>query len=114
MDEDLTCRDVTIVDWPGITAGFSDLSFEQTAAYSAAAARRIGGRVRFLVLEEAGHPVAAAALRIKTVPGLGRGIVWSPSGPLLCLRETKSLDPTGSAVCFLPFESVLSMMRATS
>jgi hypothetical protein len=70
-------------DWPAVAAKFHDLTFEQTKEYTEAAAARICGRMRYVAFEENGTTVAAAALRVKTVPGLGRGIAWCPSGPLL-------------------------------
>lgn len=79
----LTLHHVSAADWPAIASGFADLTFEQSLTYTQAAAARIGARVEYLVLEEAGRLVAAAAVRIKTVPGLGRGIAWIASGPLL-------------------------------
>lgn len=79
----LHLRTVQPDDWPALAEGFADLTFEQTRAYAEAAAARVGAEVRFVALETAGEPVAAAALRIRRVPGLGRGIAWCPSGPLV-------------------------------
>jgi len=70
-------------DWPAIAESFSDLGFEQTLSYSKAAARRIGGETQFLAVKRGDRIIAAAALRLKTLPGLGRGVVWIPSGPLV-------------------------------
>ena len=81
----LTLRPIPEVDWPEVAGRFADLTFEHSLTYASAAAARIGARVAYLVIEDAGNPVAAAAVRIKTVPGLGRGIAWSASGPLLHL-----------------------------
>lgn len=80
-------RPVSPADWPALAAGFEDLGFEQGLAYVQAAAARIGAEARFLAVERAGVPVAAAALRIRRVPGLGRGIAWAPSGPLVLPKE---------------------------
>ncbi|WP_417463034.1 lipid II:glycine glycyltransferase FemX [Kordiimonas sp.] len=79
----LTLHSIPEGKWPEVAGRFSDLTFEQSCTYARAAAARIGARVEYLLLEEAGQPVAAAAVRIKTVPGLGRGIAWIASGPLL-------------------------------
>jgi hypothetical protein len=88
MAEVLTCREVASADWAGIAARFADLTYEQTRAYSLAAARRIGARSRFLALWTAeGELAAACAVRIKSVPGLGRGIAWCPGGPLMRPRR---------------------------
>lgn len=73
-------------DWSAVAADFADLTFEQTREYSEPAARRIGARVRYLVIHENGRPVASVALRVKTLPGLGLGIAWCPSGPLVMLQ----------------------------
>jgi hypothetical protein len=79
----LHVRPVASADWPVLAAGFWDLGFEQGLAYTQAAAARIGAEARFLAVEQAGVLVAAAAVRIRRVPGLGRGIAWVPSGPLI-------------------------------
>lgn len=79
----LTVRNVPVEAWPQVTKHFQDLTYEQTLTYSVAAAHRIGARTEFLVLEKDDRPVAAACLRIKTLPGLGRGIAWIASGPLI-------------------------------
>ena len=80
-------RPVDPADWPALAAGFEDLGFEQGLAYAQAAGARIGAEARFLAVERAGIPVAAVALRIKRVPGLGRGIAWAPSGPLVLPKD---------------------------
>ena len=80
----LSLRPISLTDWPAVAAGFRDLTFEQTRAYAAAAAARIGARLEPVgVAGPDGRWLAAAALRVKPVPGLGRGIAWAPSGPLI-------------------------------
>jgi hypothetical protein len=79
----ITLRPVSEAQWPALSAGFRDLGFEQSLTYGAAAARRIGAGLRFVVLERDGQPLAAAAVRIKTLPGLGRGIAFIAGGPLI-------------------------------
>lgn len=102
MTLDLTF--VSETDWPIIAGKFADLTFEQTLTYSRAAAARIGAQARYAVLGEAVHPVAAVAIRIKTVPGLGRGIAWVPSGPLL--RPAGAPLPTAARIA-----DILSALR---
>lgn len=77
-----TIRPISAQEWKALVADFRDQNFEQTPAYGDAAARRIGGTPLMLAVEEAGKVVALAHVRIKTIPGLGRGIAWIPSGPL--------------------------------
>lgn len=79
----LILRSLSATEWPAVAAGFADLTFEQTLPYTVAAAARVGARPRFLAVEQNGHPVAAVALRVKAVPGLGRGIAWAPAAPLV-------------------------------
>lgn len=77
-------QSVAAEDWPRISAGFRDLTYEQTLSYAQAAAQRIGAKAQFITLsDQTGQPVAAACLRIKPVPGLGRGIVWIAAGPMV-------------------------------
>lgn len=70
-------------EWAELAGQFNDLSFEQSLTYSAAAAAQIGGQVRFVRIDQSGVPVAAACIRIKTIPGLRRGIAWIASGPIM-------------------------------
>ena len=78
-----TLRFVAAEAWPAVGRGFRDLTFEQSLCYGQAAAARIGAVARFVLIEQAGSPIAAAQVRVKPVPGLRRGIAWLPSGPLL-------------------------------
>ena len=100
----LSVREVAYTDWPTYAQQFRDLSFEQSLTYGRAATARISGKMRCLVLERDGHPVAAAQVRIKTLPGLGRGIAWIASGPLLLPLE-------GSAPSHAVIAEVLSALR---
>ena len=79
----LQLREISTTDWPHVSRCFPDLTFEQSLAYESAAASRIGADTRLIVLEDAGIPVAAACIRIKTIPGLRRGIAWIASGPIM-------------------------------
>lgn len=79
----ISLREVSPEDWPALAQGFRDFSFEQSQTYAVPAAARIGGAARFVVLERGGGIVAAAAVRLRCIPGLRRGVAWIPSGPLL-------------------------------
>lgn len=96
----LQVRTVSAADWPALAAGFRDMSFEQSLPYARAAAARIGAELQLLAVEEAGIPVAAAALRIKRVPGLGAGIAWAPSAPLI-LPENGPIPQVQSLISIL-------------
>lgn len=87
-------RELSAKEWPAVAAGFADQGFEQSLTYGLAAAERIGGQARFLAVEEEGTLIGAACLRLKAVPGLGRGIAWLPSGPLV---QRKSAPPPDAA-----------------
>jgi len=93
----LALRPIAAADWPAVAAGFRDLTFEQTLAYSTAAAARIKARLeRVGVAGPDGRWRAVVALRVKPVPGLGRGIAWAPSGPLILPRDGP--DPDAEAL----------------
>lgn len=79
----ITMRFLSEAEWPAISGQFKDLTFEQSLTYSKGAATRIGGQARYVVLERAQQPVAAACVRSKNVPGLKRGIAWIASGPMM-------------------------------
>ncbi len=93
----LTVCDVAREEWDAVTGCFADLSFEQTLAYSAAASARIGGVTRLLSVQQSGVAIAAAAVRLKRIPGTGRGIAWIPSGPLVCRRDRPPPEPEAVA-----------------
>ncbi len=101
----ITVRDIAAGDWPALASGFRDFGFEQSLTYAAPAARRIGGEVRLVAVERAGAVLAAAAVRIRTIPGLQRGIAWIPSGPLL-------LPVNGDAPDDATMQAVLAALRA--
>jgi lipid II:glycine glycyltransferase (peptidoglycan interpeptide bridge formation enzyme) len=66
-----------------VAARFADYTYEQDQAYAAAGARRVGAQLRLLAVRDGTEPVGAAAIRIRRVPGLGRGIAYISSGPML-------------------------------
>jgi len=89
----LILRDIAPADWPSLLGTFEDASYEQSLTYGQAAAERIGGAARFVALDNAeGAPIAAACVRIKRIPGLGRGIAWIAAGPLT--RPRGQLTPS--------------------
>lgn len=79
--------------WPVIAGEFADFSFEQSLTYAQAAARRIGADLRFLTVTEGNRVTACACVRIKSIPGLGRGIAWIASGPLMVPLEGPAPEP---------------------
>ncbi len=92
MDKPFTVRPLSPADWPDIGRKFRDLTYEQSLTYSIAAAGRIRARPEFLsIVDATGKVVAAAAARVRKIPGIGRGIVWIPSGPLI--RPTDCGEP---------------------
>ena len=90
----LTLQVIAPEDWPGISAAFRDLTHEQSLTYGLAAAARIGAEAQFIALsDQDGQLVAAACLRLKLVPGLGRGIVWIAAGPLVQHQDRPDPSP---------------------
>ena len=89
----LTLRDIAPADWHALTDGFRDLTYEQTRAYSEPAAVRVGGTARFVALEQDGRVVALAALRVRNLPGLRRGIIWVPAGPMVLAPGRPDPEP---------------------
>ena len=85
--------DIPSEDWSETAGRFADFSFEQSLTYSQAAARRIGADLRFLAIGEGPTVTACACVRIKSIPGLGRGIAWIASGPLMVPLEGPAPEP---------------------
>jgi hypothetical protein len=111
MNTGLSVREVSQVDWPACAEQFRDLSFEQSLTYGRAATARIGGKLQCLILERDGQPVAAAQVRIKTLPGLGRGIAWIASGPLLQPLDGPTPDPAVIAEVFAALRTELALRQ---
>ncbi len=100
----LTLREIAPADWHGLSLQFRDLTFEQTRAYAEPAAARIGGKARFLAVERAGQVVALAAIRQRNMPGLKRGIIWVPAGPMFLRHDAE--DPSDAEI-----SAVLATLR---
>lgn len=84
ISEPLSVRVLSPSEWPACSAAFLDLTYEHSLTYAHAAANRIGADPQFVLLTtSSGKPVACACLRIKRIPGLGRGIAWIAAGPLV-------------------------------
>jgi hypothetical protein len=92
-------HEIAPADWDGLAARFADFTYEQDQAYAAAGARRVGARLRLLAVRDGTEPVGAAAIRIRLVPGLGRGIAYISSGPMLMPDVASGPDfgPEGAA-----------------
>lgn len=82
----LRSRSMSEAEWMQTGLVFSDFGFEQSLAYAKPAAERIGGQLQLVAVESAGRVPGAAAIRLRLIPGLGRGIAWIPSGPLVVAR----------------------------
>lgn len=89
----LTIREIPPADWLALSPAFRDLTFEQTRAYAEPAAARIGGHARFLAVQRQDEVVALAALRQRNMPGLKRGILWCPAGPLILRHDRPDPSP---------------------
>jgi FemAB family len=111
MNSPLSVREIAQADWPAYAEQFRDLSFEQSLTYGRAATARIGGKLQCLVLECGGRPVAAAQVRIKTLPGLGRGIAWIASGPLLLPLNGPAPDPAVIAEVFAALRTEIALRQ---
>ena len=107
----LSIRQVPDAAWPTYAQQFRDLSFEQSLTYGRAAAARIGGKICYLLLERDGQPIAAAQARIKTMPGVGRGIAWIASGPLLLPLDGPAPEPTVIAEVFAALRQELAVRQ---
>lgn len=89
----LTLRTIAAADWHALSRTFRDLTFEQTRAYSEPAAARIGATTRFVAVQRGGDVLALAALRVRSLPGLWRCIIWCPAGPMVQPSAAPDPDP---------------------
>lgn len=100
----LHSRPLSEAEWVQTGPAFADFGFEQSLAYGQPAAARIGGRLRLVAVESAGHVLGAAAIRLRLIPGLGRGIAWIPSGPLVVAQGGTAPEEAG-------LEAILTALR---
>jgi len=93
MTNTLSIALVTEGDWPLITSQFRDFTFEQSLTYARAAAQRVGAELRLVTINAGNQLIAAAAVRVRCLPMLYRGIAWIASGPMVLLRDGVAPDP---------------------
>lgn len=99
----IAVEEIAEADWPATSAAFADLGYEQCLGYARAAAAAVGAQNRFVLLRRAGAPVAAACLRIRALPVLGRGIAHLAGGPLV--------SPDGAAPDTASLVDILAVLR---
>lgn len=75
-------REVGTAEWRAVAGRFADHNYEQCADYAQRLAARSGSQVRFLTVDSGGEPIGGAAVRIKSVPLLRRGVAYITGGPL--------------------------------
>ena len=85
----VTVEAVPPVQWTGLATTFADCTYEQVYEYCSATAANIRGSTKFFRVLCDNTMIGAAAVRLKTVPLLGRGIAYVSAGPLT--RE-RSID----------------------
>ena len=78
-----SARPISEREFLAMAGGFLDRNYEQSLTYERAAAARIGAGTQIFAIEAGADVLALALVRVKAVPGLGRGIAWVPSGPLV-------------------------------
>ena len=74
---------VTQTEWNDVVSAFPSYNFEQSAAYTDAMAKSIGGRAAYLVVKTPDACLGGASVRIKTLPGCRRGIAYITGGILI-------------------------------
>ena len=80
--EKAVAREADPSEWKAIIDAFADHNFENSLSYVNALAKRMGHKIRLMYVESPSGLVGAAAIRMKTVPVLGRGVAYVSSGPL--------------------------------
>jgi lipid II:glycine glycyltransferase (peptidoglycan interpeptide bridge formation enzyme) len=78
----VTVEAVPPAQWTTLAATFADCTYEQVYEYCNATAAQIGGSAKFFRILCDNMVIGAAAVRLKTVPLLGRGIAYISAGPL--------------------------------
>lgn len=90
----VTLRHVQSPDaWTEITGAFLDFNYRQTWACAEVSARWSGAEAEFVVIERDGMPIAAAAVRVRTLPVVGGGLAYVAGGPL-CRPTGGEADPS--------------------
>jgi hypothetical protein len=79
-------RFASALQWPAIARAFPQYSLQQSPAYSLELARRRGALCEFVYLtdvQDPDHIVAAASVRVRSLPVRGAGLAYISNGPLL-------------------------------
>lgn len=82
--------EIPLAEWSQTVVDFSDHNYEQSSDYTLAMAEKTGSVARFLLVKDAGRAIGAAAVRIKRIPLIGRGVAYISGGPLVCPRGAGS------------------------
>ncbi len=88
----LQVRDISPREWSENLQCFGDVTLEQSLTFAQHAAARLGAAVRLMAVESDTRLLGAAAIRLRRIPVLGRGIAWLPSGPLTLINGFATPD----------------------
>lgn len=88
MDEEgkILLVDVDPSAWHETVNAFADHNYEQSYEFAVAMAKHAGATARFVRVQTSGRLIGAAAIRLKTIPLLGRGFAYITGGPLVQVR----------------------------
>lgn len=78
--------DVNQADWPNLAARFLDLTYEQAVDYAIRITAHAGENIRFVAIFMASELIGVAAIRMRLLPVINRGIAYVSAGPLVRLR----------------------------
>jgi lipid II:glycine glycyltransferase (peptidoglycan interpeptide bridge formation enzyme) len=85
--------------WSGIARTFANHNYENCPAFLTAQSERLGSVNRFFIVRTDAGYIGAAAVRVRCLPMIKRGIAYVSSGPLLNPSETdNSLQTVLSAL----------------
>ena len=91
-EQNVAVEPVEAAHWAELARRFADYNFEQSPDYAKAMAARSGGAARFLVVQRGGCLLGAAGVRVKVLPGLGRGLAYISGGPMTRIRQVQRED----------------------
>ena len=91
VENNIVVESVSDDVWEILLKQFNDTNYCQLAAYSTAAAARVGARSVNIVIREDGNLMGLCNVRIRKLPLLSFGIAYVKGAPLI-MKSTESID----------------------
>jgi lipid II:glycine glycyltransferase (peptidoglycan interpeptide bridge formation enzyme) len=94
----LQCTSVDAEVWTSIAPSFADYTYEQSYEYASFMAAKKRALAQFITIQDGERLIAAACVRVKNFPLIGRGLAYIAGGPLMQRRGREWDEAQNQAV----------------